>query len=119
MKCLERNQQKFYYSLYGVTEGKDEYGNDVKGYGDAIEFKANISPSTGTTQVEQFGKEVEYDKVIVTSDTSCPINEESALFIDKEPSFSDDGKPLNDYVVKRVAKSLNSISYAVSKVNVS
>ncbi len=119
MKCLERNEQKFYYCLYGAAESKDEYGNDVKGYGEAVAFEANISPATGTTQVEQFGTEVEYDKVIVTSDTSCPIDEQSALFIDKEPSFSSDGKPLNDYIVKRVAKSLNSISYAVSRVNVS
>ena len=41
------------------------------------------------------------------------------LFIDKKPQYDEDGKPLYDYQVRRVAKSLNSISYAVSKVTVS
>ena len=40
------------------------------------------------------------------------------LFIDKAPEFKD-GKPTFDYTVRRVAKSLNAISYAVSKVKVS
>ena len=49
---------------------------------------------------------------------SCPISEDTVLFVDKEPEY-DGEKPLYDYVVKRVAKSLNSISIAISKVNVS
>lgn len=119
MRCLERNKQEFYYCLYGVKERKDEYGNSVKGYGEAISMSANISPATGNTQVEPFGTEIEYDKVIVTDDVNCPIDENTVLFIDKEPIFTTNGEPLNDYVVKKVAKSLNSISYAVSRVNVS
>lgn len=119
MKCLERNKQPFFFCLYGVSETKDEYGNTVKGYGEAVEMKANISPATGYTQVEQFGTEVEYDKVIVTDDMTCLIDENTVLFIDKMPEFTLGGKPIYDYVVKRVARSLNSISYAVSRVNVS
>ena len=57
--------------------------------------------------------------MIVTDDLSCPIDENTVLFIDKEPEYDDNGNPLYDYIVKRVAKSLNSISYAVSKVTVS
>lgn len=79
---------------------------------------ANISPASGAAQVEQFGQFVSYDKVIVTDDMSCPISEDTVLFVDKEPEY-DGKKPLYDYVVKRVAKSLNSISIAISKVNVS
>ena len=48
----------------------------------------------------------------------CPIAEDTVLFVDKNPEYKD-GKPLYDYIVKRVAKSLNSISIAISKVNVS
>lgn len=60
-----------------------------------------------------------YDKVLITDDTNCPIDENTLLFVDKEPEFGNDGNPLCDYRVRRVAKSLNSISYAISKVTVS
>ena len=68
--------------------------------------------------MEQFGQFVSYDKVIVTDDMDCPIAEDTVLFVDKNPEYKDE-KPLYDYIVKRVAKSLNSISIAISKVNVS
>ena len=82
-----------------------------------------------------------YDKVIVTRDMDCPIDENSVLFIDKDVEYGeavtidyvpretvlgDDEAnpvtvevPLYDYIVRRVAKSLNSISIAVRKVDVS
>lgn len=59
-----------------------------------------------------------YDKVLITDDMSCPIDENTVLFVDSKPGYRQ-GKPAFDYTVKRVAKSLNTISYAVSKVKVS
>ena len=53
-----------------------------------------------------------------TDDINCPIAEDTVLFVDKKPEY-DGEKPMYDYIVKRVAKSLNSISIAISKVNVS
>lgn len=53
-----------------------------------------------------------------TDDMSCPIDENTVLFVDSKPGYRQ-GKPAFDYTVKRVAKSLNTISYAVSKVKVS
>lgn len=123
MKILERNKSLFWYLLYKGTEViTDEYGNETGEttvlYENAIPMKANISAATGNAQVEQFGSFTGYDKVIVTDDTSCPIDENTVLFLDKAPEY-DGSTPLYDYIVKRVAKSLNSISYAVSKVSVS
>lgn len=123
MRTLERNKSPFWYLLYDRKEPvKDEYGNETGEeqvfYKDAVSMKANISAATGSAQVEQFGNFAGYDKVIVTDDVSCPIDENTVLFIDKEPEYAD-GKPLYDHIVRRVAKSLNSISYAVSKVEVS
>ena len=66
-----------------------------------------------------FGNLESYDKVLITDDMSCPIDENTVLFVDKEPEFSQEGVPLFDYRVRRVAKSLNNISYAISKVTVS
>ncbi|MBO5967267.1 MAG: hypothetical protein J6S14_02075 [Clostridia bacterium] len=146
MKTLKRNQRPFYYCLYSGTERIiDEYGNDsgeeIITYEDPVLMYANISPATGQSNTEQFGNLENYDKVIVTTDMDCPIDENSVLFIDKEPEFTtgvtidyqesetvlggDDVTPVSvsvpayDYVVRRVAKSLNSISIAVKKVMVS
>lgn len=124
MKTLNRNKSPFWYLLYDrKVSAKDEYGNEtgeeIVFYKPAVAMSANISAATGSAQVEQFGNFAGYDKVIVTDDLSCPIDENTVLFIDKEPQYDEDGKPLYDYVVRRVAKSLNSISYAVSKVTVS
>ena len=124
MKTMERNKVPFWYLLYDRKEAvKDEDGNETGDYRvvykEAVFQRENISAATGSAQVEQFGNFISYDKVIVTDDFCCPIDENTVLFIDKEPEYDEDGNPLYDYIVKRVAKSLNSISYAVSKVNVS
>ena len=123
MKLLEKNKSAFWYLLYDHKEPiTDEWGNELGEdrifYKAAVSARANISAATGSAQIEQFGNFAGYDKVIVTDDTRCPIDENTVLFIDKEPEYKD-GKPLYDYIVKRVAKSPNYISYAVSRVVVS
>ena len=139
MKCLKRNKRPFYYCLYkDEIELLDEYGSSsgekIVTYEDAVFMEANISQATGQSNTEQFGNLENYDKVIVTDDLDCPIDENSVLFIDKEPEYKDAEYnevtaitvtgatvkvPVYDYIVRRVAKSLNSISIAVSKVKVS
>lgn len=122
MNTLKRNETEFYYCLYqGKTAIVDEDLNATGEYGisysDPVPMKANISQATGNTNLEQFGNSLDYDKSIVTCDMTCPIDENSVLFVDKEPTFDTDGNPLYDYIVKKVAKSLNSISIAVKKVS--
>ena len=124
MKTLIRNKRPFYYCLFSDTVTiEDEYGNETGEprvvYGEPVKMLANISQATGQSNTEQFGNLENYDKVIVTDDLNCPIDESSVLFIDKEPEYSLDGDPMYDYTVRRVAKSLNSVSIAVRKVNVS
>jgi len=146
MKTLKRNQRSFYYCLYSdKIPVIDEYGNEssenIVVYEDPVQMYANISPATGLSNTEQFGNLENYDKVIVTDDVNCPIDENSVLFIDKEPEFTegitidyresdtvlgeDTATPITvsipayDYIVLRVAKSLNSVSIAVKKVRVS
>lgn len=126
MKTLNRNKTVFYYALY---EGKepivDDYGNitgeyEVK-YSDPHKFFANISAANGKADVEQFGANVDYDKVIVGDGIFPQIDEYSILWIDTIPVIDTEGKTEtpHDYVVKKIAKSLNSISVAVTKVEVS
>lgn len=139
MRCLKRNKRPFYYCLYKEEIPiLDEYGNlsgeRIVTYDDEVLMEANISQATGQSNTEQFGNLENYDKVIVTDDMNCPIDENSVLFIDKEPEWKDAEYneataitvtgatvkvPVYDYTVRRVAKSLNAISIAVSKVKVS
>lgn len=124
MKTMDRNKVSFWYLLYDKKVPiTDEDGNETGEYRviykAAVQQRENVSAATGSAQVEQFGNFISYDKVIVTDDLSCPIDENTVLFLDKEPEYDKDGTPMYDYIVKRVAKSLNSVSYAVSKVTVS
>lgn len=124
MKVMERNKRTFWYCLYDrkdpiIDEDGNETGEEQIVYKPAQSLRANISAASGSSQVEQFGNLAGYDKVIVLDDTSCPIDENTVLFIDKEPEYGEGGNPLYDYMVKRVARSLNSVSIAVTKVSVS
>lgn len=123
MQLLKRNTQTFYYLLFiGKEEVIDGEGYSIGGqrvtYGEAVSMRANVSPATGTATIEQFGTSEQYDKIIFTTDMSCPIDENTVLFLDKEPEYDGD-KPLFDYRVKQVSKTLNHIAIAVSKVSVS
>ena len=139
MKTLKRNKRPFYYCLYKgeipiIDDWMNESGETIITYEDAVLMEANISQATGQSNTEQFGNLENYDKVIVTDWIDCPIDENSVLFIDKKPEWKDAEYneqtaitvtgatvkvPVYDYTVRRVAKSLNSISIAVSKVKVS
>ncbi len=120
MRILERNKQKFYYSLYeGDASERDVNGYFQPKYSEAKSFKASISAAKGNTESELFGTTIDYDRVIITDDMSCPIDEQSVLFVDIKPKYDECNRPLGDYIVKRVARSLNNISYAISKVDVS
>lgn len=134
MRCMNRNKVKFFYSLYEGREPiTDEYGNvtgeyDVK-HGNPTEGYANISAAKGETQTRQFGESETYDKVIVMDNEAPPIDEYSVLWVDIVPQLNEDGSLAvdeegnvltpHDYIVKKVAKSLNNVSIAISKVNVS
>ena len=93
MRTLKRNKQKLYYCLYaGKAPIIDEYGNEtseyIVTYQNPDEMYASVSPAAGYTQANLFGNLTNYDKVIVTSWTDCPIDENTVLFLDKEPEFT-------------------------------
>lgn len=142
-----RNDSVFWFCQYDPTteyrvidENGNETGETVPSYGEVQSAWANVSPAAGAAQFEQFGSMGNYDKVIVTRDMELPINENSVLFIDKEPEFLEitthrlvEGYalfadmeietvtyrlPKYDYLVKRVAKGLDAIAIQVRKVDV-
>lgn len=124
MRCMERNKRTFHYALFKekapyTDEDGNESGEFRTVYEAPVEMRANVSMATGNSNIEQFGNDLKYDKVIVTDDLTCPIDESSVLFVDSPPREDADGNLLFDYVVKKIARSLNSISIAISKVEVS
>lgn len=127
MRCLKRNKVSFYYAnIIGSEEVTDENGYKTGEtrliYDKPKELKANISVAQGEVVFQLFGGNESYDKIIVSDDVNIPINEYSALWIDTVPLFDEISKEVitpNDYIVKKIARSLNSISIAVSRVNAS
>lgn len=117
MNTLAINERKLYYALCeGRTMTKDQSGyytgdSDVT-YSNPVEFWANVSAARGEASTEQFGQDVSYDKVIVSCDVDLPITDTSIIWIENSPTEQ------NDYIVKKVAKSLNVVSIAVRKVEV-
>lgn len=130
---MERNKSPFWYALYqGLEPRLDEYGNMTGEYdvlrSNPEKFRANISAAKGETSTRQFGDDEAYDKVIVMGLDSPSIDEYTVLWIDRVPQLDENGALVldesgeaatpHDYIVKKVAKSLNGVSIAVSKVNV-
>jgi hypothetical protein len=119
MRCMNRNKSDFWYATYNEkVEITDEYGNATGqfsiAYNEPVKAQANISAARGSSDVEMFGVSLNYDKAIVTDNMNLPISETSVLWIDADPATDK-----FNYVVSRVARSLNNISYAVRRVDVS
>lgn len=126
MKCLRKNMRQFWYALYEkdeeITDADGNYTGLYKPvYTSPRLMRANISAARGTTNEQLFGVDISYDKTVATAYVNCPITETSVLWIDNEPLINSDGFTDTpwDYTVSSVAKSINSITYAVKKVDVS
>ena len=129
MKVLKRHKTTYAYAMYkGIRSLIDSEGNSTFEeepiYYEPIYAEAHVSIATGNVDSSEFGNILDYDKVIMTDDMNCPINEQSILFIDTVP-VPNNANPLNDdgsyqlsydYEVKRVAKSFNSISIYIKKL---
>ena len=146
MRTLSRNKQAVYYALYGgVVDTLDDNGNIIGSkttYGNVNLLMANVSPARGDAELHQFGINEDYTRTIVTTEV-LPIDKATILWVglgrlsayDSAETYSEgdtvikDGKiarfdgekfaevPHNHVVVK-VAKSINSTTYAVKEVNV-
>lgn len=124
MRTLAINKQTIYYSLYN---GKEDViidghrtGEKRNSYSSPVKARMNVSAAKGTADTEQFGITDEYTKTIVTDDMACPIDTDSILWIGIAPDVNgESGAVKHNYKVVRVAKSINSITYAVAEVKVS
>lgn len=123
MRTLLRNNQSFYYCLFKskadvIDEEGNKTGEGLDSYETAVKTHGNISPASGYAQSKTFGTMTAYQRTIVIEGVKCPIDENSVLFVDKEPEYDDNNVPIYNYTVKEKAPSLNSTSYLIEKVSV-
>lgn len=112
MRDLRKNQRPIYYSLYGEGESVDEWGNVIKGYGEPKRLMVSRSVDKGEANGGVFGKDLDYDSEFVVHDINCPIDEFTHLWIGVDTSAD------YNYIVKKVAVSLNAKRYAIKRVDV-
>ena len=116
MRSVQRNKQRIYYALrLGSTEVIDEYGNVtgefVEMYSSPQPLKINIGTPKGNIELERFGLNDDYTRVLATTDMKCPLKEDSILWVGIETN-----KPYN-YVVKKLIPSLNELLIGLQEVN--
>lgn len=119
MRDLEINKQLIYYAQPLPPQpilDEDGYETGEMDYTVTSEpkpYRINISSAKGEMATRQFGELEEYDKIMVTANKNIDITEETVLWVDN----LDIHQPY-DYIVKKVAKSLNNVTFAIRKVNV-
>ena len=121
MKLMPINTRSIHYATY-LGQGEPildddgyETGERAPQYADPEELVCNVGAvEKGEAWIAVFGVSEDYDRVIVTDDMECPIDENTVLWVDVSP---EDDTPY-DYTVWRVSRYLNHIAYAVKKVKV-
>ena len=121
MRTLERNKQKIYFANYiGKSTMTDENGlltgETVASYTVPTEAKVNVSAARGDVNIDLFGTDLNYTKTIAT-DKDLGIDENSILWVDKN-AYQGSVVTSHNYIVASIAKSLNSVVYAIRKVDV-
>lgn len=122
MRLLDRNKRTFYYALNnGRGMPTDAHGNYTGEpsitYSDPIKVKAYISATRGSfvvssgVTIDQFGLDVDYDKIIKLDGVNWNIPEDTILWVDDLNIYHQ-----YDYIVKRVAIFLDHTMIAIKKV---
>ena len=119
MLNLARNTSQVSFKLYlGEQDIVDANGyltgSIAPSYGELQSAYLSVSPNKGNAEAQLFGTLEGYDRTMVTADTTCPINENSILWLDGQ---STEGP--HNYIVLKRAPWKNSISFAIKKVEVS
>ena len=115
MRGLLRNKQPIWYANYlGKTEIIDANGNRTgeftESYSDPVKIMVNLAPAKGYVDWSPFGIYTPYDIAAMTLEMDLPITEKSVIWI---------GIPTTEhynYVVVRIARSLNNVIYALRGV---
>lgn len=127
MRALERNKIPVWYALNtGETEELDAYGNHTgrmkQTYSAPLCVGVNVAGARGTAFLTANGIETDYTHRLVTCDTDLPWQEDTILWIYKEPYITVDGQTVSvphNFVIVRVSRTINSVTYDLQEVRVS
>lgn len=126
MRSMTRNRRTFYEaSLNSVTMGQNKDGNyteEIYTYSNPKKREGVITAANGEAVTQLFGTDERYDKVITLNQGEDYLAIGSVLWVDTMPDIDEDtGKTDTpyDYIVVKVANSLNFVSVAIRKVDVS
>lgn len=127
MVSLAQNRQKIWFAeLESISDmvDSDGYltGEKHKTYTAPQSFLIYVSPAKGSAVWYPFGIGDDYTNVMSTCDKTCPINEETVLWIGIDPMIDPEtGRATveHNYIVDRKAVGLNSILYGIKRVEVS
>ena len=124
MRNLKKNERDLYFALYKddipiYDENGFEELEGKPGYENPVPFKASLSTGQSDAEESPFGKNVTYDRVISTCDTSLPIDENSLIWVKNKPVYNADGTVNSDSADYEVAAppldGLNSLRIAIKK----
>lgn len=124
MRNCKKNQRPMYYALFdNEIPIYDENGNEEletrAGYKTSVLFYASLSTGQSDAEESPFGKNVSYDRVISTCDTSLPIDENTLIWVKNKPVYNADGTVNGDSADYEVAAppldGLNSLRIAIKK----
>lgn len=115
MRGLIRNKQPVWYANYlGKTEIIDMNGNRTgeftESYSEPVMAMMNVAPAKGYVDWNPFGVYTPYDIAAMTLEMDLPIKETSVFWVGVEPTEH------YNYVVVRIARSLNNVIYALRGV---
>lgn len=126
MRSMTRNRRSFYYAdLISVGMSQDADGNYVENvmtYSNPVKVEGVITPASGEAQMQLFGMNELYDKAITLNLGENFLEIGSVLWVDVVPVIDEEtGKTDTpyDYIVVKVANSLNFVNVAIRKVDVS
>ena len=124
MRNCKKNQRSMYHSIYKtdvpiLDENGFEELETKSVYDTPVPFKASLSTGQSDAEESPFGKDVKYDRVISTCDTSLPIDENALVWVKNEPVYNADGTVNPDSADYEVAAlpldGLNSLRIAIKK----
>lgn len=126
MRTMTRNRRTFYEArLIGVEMAQDSDGNyteDKTSYTNPEKHTGVITPANGLAETQLFGANEIYDKVITLNLGENYLKVGSVLWVDTMPDIDKETGETDtpyDYIVVKVAESLNFVNVAIRKVNVS
>lgn len=116
MRILDIDKKTFHYGehhdrmMIVDTEGYPT-GEYAEEYDTPVEMKGTFSQASGRASEHEFGTFIDYDFVIHIEDTTCPFDENAAIWLPGTATTSDP-----DGTVVRISESPTHTAIAVKKV---